>query len=260
MIEIFQGRIGGGKTYNAVLRIASHAAKGGHVFTNIELHPQGFVKLCEAKFRQTINFDEQIHYLGIDQISCFNKHIASGSPDVPVLVVIDEAHLWFNARQWSKADPNFLTFLTQSRKVQVDVIFITQSMATIDKQLRIQAQFVWAFKDFRRFLSWFPFPLIMCLRFDVDASTLIDYHWVYKRKIVFDAYNTNALLRPIDWSEQRLTKVLLSGVRRKKSKSHFPFRFRRYLLKHPAIILTIALAAIIVIIYRVIDIILYLYA
>lgn len=227
MIEIFQGRIGGGKTYSAVLRIAAHLSKGGHCYTNIELNPDGFKKLCRKKFGVEIDFDSQLHELPREKIPSLNKHIAAGRMDCPVLVVVDEAHLFFNARSWSKADPEFLTFLTQSRKVSVDVIFITQSMVTIDKQLRVQQQYVWAFKDFSKFIPWFPVPLIMCLQFDVDASTLLKYYFVRKQKLVFEAYNTLALLKPIDFGQEQLNPLKLLKAGKKRSVNYRRAKFFR---------------------------------
>ncbi len=41
MIEIYQGRIGGGKSYASIGRIAEHLAKGGWVYSNIEINPEG---------------------------------------------------------------------------------------------------------------------------------------------------------------------------------------------------------------------------
>jgi hypothetical protein len=167
-----------------------------------------------------------------EHIPSFNKYIASGSSTTPVLVVVDEAHLFFNARDWNKADREFLTFLTQSRKVAVDVIFITQSMVTIDKQLRVQQQYVWAFKDFGRFLPWFPVPLIMCLQFDVDATTLLKYYFLKKDKLVFNAYNTNALLKPIEFGQEKLSPLALLPPSRRKP---LVDSRRRFLIKHKQI-------------------------
>jgi len=207
MIEIFQGRIGGGKTYSAVLRMAAHLSKGGHVFTNIEVNPLGFSELCRKKFGVVINFDLQFHAIEGEEISRFDKLITSGSMDCPVLCVIDEAHLWFNAREWQKSSKELMTFVTQSRKVMVDIILITQSMSTLDKHLRIQSQFIWAFKDFQKFISWFPIPSILCLQFDVDGTTFIGWHFVIKSPLVYSAYNTNALLRKIDFGQVSLSPV-----------------------------------------------------
>lgn len=211
MIEIFQGRIGGGKTYSAVVRMAAQCAKGGHVYTNIELNPDGFVRFVEKSFRKKITF-AQVRYLNESQIPNFQKEIAAGSMGLPVLVVIDEAHLWFNARDWAKQSKEMLTFLTQSRKVSVDVIFITQACTNIDKQFRVLCQYVWAFKDIQKWFPWFPIPSILMLQFDQDMQFLLKWYFVRKSKGVFGAYNTNALLRPIDFGGETLSRAMVENV------------------------------------------------
>jgi hypothetical protein len=221
MIEIFQGRIGGGKTYNAVLRMARHMSKGGHVFTNIEVNWDGFVILCEKSFGFTPK-SEQFHILTTEEIPSVHKFIGSGSSDCPALVVVDEAQLFYNSRDWQKQDRGLLTFLTQSRKVSVDMIFITQAATNIDKQFRVLCQYVWAFKDMKRFLDWLPFDFIMCLQFDIDARTLLKWYLIRKSKLVFNAYNTNALLKPIDFGGESLRSVAVERVTRWKKRKPSP--------------------------------------
>jgi hypothetical protein len=187
-------------------------ARGGHVFTNVELSLDGFRDLVVKSFRVKPNLEKQLHFLTGDQIPLFHRAIAAGDMSLPVLVVIDEAHLWFNAREWAKTSKELLTFLTQSRKVSIDIIFITQAATNIDKQFRSLIQYLWAFKDLRKLLSWWPLPSIMCCRFDVDGQTLQGWNIIRKRQLVFDAYDTNALLKPIDFGGEKLSAVLLEKV------------------------------------------------
>jgi Zonular occludens toxin (Zot). len=248
MIEIFQGRIGGGKTYNAVLRMAGHMRKGGHVFTNIEVNWEGFKILCEKSFG-FIAQDEQFHVLTTEQIPSVHKHIASGSQGCAALVVVDEAQLFYNSRDWQKQDKGLLTFLTQSRKVCVDMIFITQAATNIDKQFRVLCQYVWAFKDMKRFIDFLPFDLIMCLQFDIDGRTLLKWYFIRKSKLVFNAYNTNALLKPIDFGGETLRAVAVERVKmfRKKPKMETPLVESRipWAYAVPVILLTLLTAKIV---------------
>lgn len=214
MIEIFQGRIGGGKTYNAVLRAAAHCKRGGHVYTNVDILRPGFEDLCRERFGFHVSFDQQIHELTADQIPKVHKHIAGGE-GIPTLVIIDEAQLFYNSRDWAKADKGMLTLLTQSRKVGVDFIWITQSAGNIDKQFRVLSQYLWGYKDLRRFWSWSPIDAILCLCFDVDGKLLIRWHLERKDKRVFQAYNTNSLLKPIDWGGEKVNMVNVEKIKRK---------------------------------------------
>lgn len=38
IIEVFEGRLGGGKSYSAVERVFAHFCRGGVVYTNIRLN------------------------------------------------------------------------------------------------------------------------------------------------------------------------------------------------------------------------------
>lgn len=54
-----------------------------------------------------------------------------------ILLVIDEAGLVFNPRDWNRPDrKEWLTFFSQHRKLGFDVILICQSDAQLDKQIR----------------------------------------------------------------------------------------------------------------------------
>jgi len=63
-----------------------------------------------------------------------------GEVDRGVLFVIDELHLFFNAREWMNTGKGCLFYLSQHRKLGDDVVCITQSIGNVDKQFRSVAQ------------------------------------------------------------------------------------------------------------------------
>lgn len=197
MIEIFEGKIGGGKTYTAVERILEHIGAGGTVYTNVELHPEGIARYLRRRWGVIFEPDQYVS-LEPEQIPKFCDHIEWGTIDLPTLVVIDEAHIFFNSRAWKDASRELLTFLTQSRKACVDIIFIAQSWETIDKQLRVQCQFVWRFRDMNRLslpiLGKWPLQQIMEVQLDYDGKTKLRWRLKMKDKMVFGAYQTLAFL------------------------------------------------------------------
>jgi zona occludens toxin (predicted ATPase) len=149
MIEVFEGKLGGGKTYSAVVRILDTLRKGGVVATNIELNREHCCQWIASKFGVILDWDRQVYVLDEASIFEFHKHVPCGAT-TPSLVVIDEAHLWFNAREWKSASKDVLTFLTQSRKIRADIIFITQDAKNLDGQFRRMVQFIWRFRDLDR--------------------------------------------------------------------------------------------------------------
>lgn len=210
MIEFYEGKIGGGKTYSAVLRILKYLANGGVVATNINLNIPQIRKVLEHDHGYELN-EKQIIQLSEENVLLFHRYTPQGTKDLPTLVIIDEAHLFFNAREWNKADKELLTFITQSRKCFTDIIFITQSLMTVDKQLRLQALFVWHFKDLQglvlpilNFIKY-PLPQILQIQFSNDSQLQapLKRRFVWKRKAVFQCYNSFELLREFPRLEQK---------------------------------------------------------
>lgn len=58
----------------------------------------------------------------------------------PVLYVLDEIHIRFNARSWQATGAAALFYLSQHRKLGDDVVMISQTPAQVDKQLRSLSQ------------------------------------------------------------------------------------------------------------------------
>src|ERR1700736_3153585 len=225
MIECYEGRLGGGKSYSAVVRIVDHLRRGGLVATNVELRWDAICKYVADRFGVVVENDQLIR-LADEQIGLFHRHTPSGTAQLPVLVVIDEAHLNFNSRDYAKTDKLYretLTFLTQSRKVHTDVIFISQSVLNMDKQFMRLVQFIWRFRDLSKWkipglgLAW-PINQILCVQFDYDGRTVVQPQFINKDKRIFELYETNSLLREFPRLDGAKTKRELKKVERQKRK------------------------------------------
>lgn len=225
MIECYEGRLGGGKTYSATVRIVDHLRRGGLVATNVELRWERIVAYIADRFGVVVEADQVIK-LSDEQIGLFHRFTPSGTPQLPVLIVIDEAHLNFNSRDYAKTDKLYretLTFLTQSRKVHTDVIFISQSVLNMDKQFMRLVQFIWRFRDLSKWkipglgLNW-PINQILCVQFDYDGRTVLQRHFINKDKRIFELYETNSLLREFPRLDGIKTRRELKKVERAKSK------------------------------------------
>jgi zona occludens toxin (predicted ATPase) len=206
MIAIYEGKIGGGKTFLAVCRILAHLAKGGTVFTNVELRLEGVASWL--KHHHGLEFDsDSVRFLNEDESWDFHKYLKAGS-DLNTLCVIDEAHLWFNARDHAvtaATKRELITFLSQSRKLKVDVIFIVQAAENLDAQFRRLAQEIWRMKDLQRFRVpllgiAYPWPHTMAFRLDNGNMQVMEKKLLRRTQDIFEAYNTNALLRPVEFA------------------------------------------------------------
>jgi|GEM_PF-3211739 len=218
-IEIFEGRIGSGKSYAAVRKIAAHLADGLTACTNIAINWQGLVAFVANEYGVEIQPEQLIDLQDVD-IGEFHRVTPMGSPGAPVLVVLDECHLAFNARDWNQTSRELLAFLTQSRKQDTDIVFISQSAENIDKQFRRLVQYVWRFRDLRKttvpglgmnfntMIQVVSFGLmsgevLLACQYDYDGKTLMSREFVSMDKRVFAAYDTKALLSSFMRSGQR---------------------------------------------------------
>jgi len=218
MIAIYEGKIGGGKTYLAVSRILAHLAKGGTVFTNVELKVEGCRQYL-AKHHGLELEEDAIRFLTEDESWNFHKYLRAGD-EVPTLCVIDEAHLWFNARDHAvtaATKRELITFLSQSRKLKVDVIFIVQAAENLDAQFRRLAQEIWRMKDLQRFRVpvlgiQYPYPHTLAFRLDNGNFQVMEKKLLKRSSDIFEAYNTNALLRPVEFAGEVQMKRKLKKV------------------------------------------------
>jgi zona occludens toxin (predicted ATPase) len=229
MIELYEGRLGGGKTYSAAVRMVDHVRQGGIICTNVEIVWPVFKEYIQARFG-LVPEDDQYISLRDDQVGLFHRYTPSGTAELPVLVVIDEAHLTFNSRDFAKTDKLYretLTFLTQSRKVNTDVIFIAQSVLNMDKQFMRLVQFIWRFRDLAKWkipglgISY-PFKQILAVQFDYDGKTVLNRSFVRKDKRIFALYNTNSLIREFPRLDGIKTVRKLAKVEKKPMKFLIP--------------------------------------
>jgi hypothetical protein len=142
MISLVTGKIGSGKTLYCVGMIIRHIAQGGTVYTNIRLNWVAVALIIVQRFRRIAERD-QLRELDLAECEKWHDSIEWGSPGSPVLVVLDEIHLFFNARDWAKTSAihrPMLSFLSQSRKTDTDVVFIAQVATTLEKQFRVQCE------------------------------------------------------------------------------------------------------------------------
>jgi len=199
MIEIFEGRIGGGKTYSSVLRMLDFWDNSGTVATNVAIKWDE-IKAHGEEFRGWKYDDRQKIVLdGDDQMRAFHRFLPRVS-----LAVLDEAHLWWNNRDWALTERELLGFLTQSRKYQVDVIFITQASANLDKQFARLVSLVWRFRDMENWrvpgvgVGMPPGFNKYILQTGFDYGELrepVVRKWVTKDPKIFKLYDTNAVYR-----------------------------------------------------------------
>lgn len=188
-ISVYCGELGGGKTLSAMGEMFNVWDRSGVVATNVDIIWEG----CKHYGRHVRGWDyddRQVMILDDKKIERFHANTPPGS-----LIVLDETHLWFNARDWQKTQRELLNFMTQARKQNNDVIFITQHEDNIDKQFRRLIRFYWRFMDSSRTVIpnlglASPFPVIVQSCYDRDGRTLLYSKRMWKDKRMYATYRT----------------------------------------------------------------------
>jgi len=253
MIEVFTGKLGGGKSYHAVSRIARQLAAGGMVVTNIDLVWEEMVKYCadqygvELEERQYRHLVDELETMTVQSpfgkpvevevstIYNFHSMVPKGTMEFPVLCVIDEAHLYFNSRDYAVTDKlgrAMLAYLSQSRKVGNDLILIVQDWRNLDAQFIRQIQYLWKFLDLSKFfipgigIKWISewpvvgrmFPNLLSVQMHYDGVTQLGKVWERKDPKIYPLYRTDDLLRPIAGQcKEEFLKLTLKRVEKPKN-------------------------------------------
>ena len=200
MIQLLTGKIGAGKTLHAVEFIYEALCEGRFVATNIELN---FSKLSLLALKEKgVLLDlSQFVPLDLNKDPDWHKKIPCGVTGKTVLVVLDEVHLFFNSRDYAKTDKlhlSMLSFLSQSWKAAVDVLFVAQVASQVGKQFRAQAQneiYISCFGNFHLpILGRIPLTQNVLTTRDLDSGAVMRKQKRDYPKKMFGCYETLAFL------------------------------------------------------------------
>ena len=169
MINFISGKPGGGKSLYAVMQVCwelEHTER--HIVTNLALKLPELAEWCHEHIPRAVDLPSRLRILEDSEVREFflyrpGLERASGRipvhgagvrgeavtvPDLgpfqalPVgcLYVLDEAHLFFGARDWQRIGADVQFFMSQHRKLGCDVLVVTQHPEKTDKNFRRDAQ------------------------------------------------------------------------------------------------------------------------
>lgn len=188
MIELFTGTPGSGKSVHALSVITQYAQNGSPIITNMELNGDPFFKSHRSEI-----FHYPDNSITPDMLIDFSlSHPARREDDI--LLVIDEAQIIFNSRDWSaKGRAEWISFFTQHRKYGYHIILIAQFAGMLDKQIRsiieydVQHRRIANFGFLSRILSLLFFNrLFIGVRTWANSRTVISrdiyfgWPWIYR--------------------------------------------------------------------------------
>lgn len=200
MIQILTGKLGAGKTLYASMLAFEAMVEGRTVLTNIDLVFSEMAALARRTHRVELD-PRQLVKLDPAHDRNWQNSICWGIQSAFVEVILDEIHLFFNSREWattSKECGGLYSFLTQSRKAAVNVTFIAQEESTIDKQFRVQAEWITDIVNSSHLplgpLGSLPFKFFLVVKKDAKNGYVLSRRMKPYDRRFFRLYNSFAFL------------------------------------------------------------------
>lgn len=135
MIYLYSGTPGSYKSFHAVKESINTLVAGHNLITNFPLAYEKN-KRCKKKMRSVYEYVNNID-LTVDYLIDFAIQHHRQTMKMQTLVVIDEASIKFNSREFNNHDRlAWINFLANHRHFNYDVILIAQNDRMIDRQIR----------------------------------------------------------------------------------------------------------------------------
>ena len=228
MIQILTGKIGAGKTLHAVEFMYEALLEGRRVATNVEVFYNKLAHLGLKEKGKLIE-EEQLLHIDLNENRDWHIDIPWGVAGKPTLVVLDEIHLFFNSRDYAETDRKhreMLSFLSQSRKAAVDILFVAQVASQVEKQFRSQAKNEIYINEFGNvhlpILGKIPLRQNQLTTRDIDSGMVMRRQNREYPKKFYGTYNTFAFLDETmqgqDKLKERLAPLRLRKPRGKEKK------------------------------------------
>ena len=152
-IFMFTGTPGSYKSYHSTEDIISYLKSGKNVISNYPVNYQNVLKNIKGEFIYIDNLSLTPRYL-IE----FAKEHHKKNDKCQTLVVIDEASIIFNSREFNSKDRiEWIKFLSNHRHLNYNVILITQQDTMLDKQIRGLVEYEYKHRALKNYnlITWF---------------------------------------------------------------------------------------------------------
>lgn len=160
-ITMHTGRPGTGKTYCLTRNALKYLKQGEKVFSNYKInldHPNLFF----WKYPQDI------------------LNIREG------IILMDEAHVYFNSRKWKDLPEDFLRLLAQHRKKGLHIEGTVQHVNRLDVVMRELIDFWYTYQNLPFFFVRWEFDLDQ----DKQKKYPLSRRYILKRKKIYEVYDT----------------------------------------------------------------------
>lgn len=130
LIKLYSGTPGSGKTFHAVKDVQWRINRGEHCIINFYMKPLNPKKAKYLHIIDTFSITPQFLY-------DFSRNNLKRGKESQALIVIDEAGLLFNSRDYAQSNRReWLKFMQVHRHFGFDILLISQFDRMIDRQIR----------------------------------------------------------------------------------------------------------------------------
>jgi len=163
MIRQFTGLPGAGKSYASLGDIYTEMTRGYRTVYHNMVIDHGELAFYSKEKGYEPDFAQRIRKLPEDKIRKFWEYAREDGVLGGRLFVIDEAHIYFDARSWAEIGRDMSTYLTQHRHLNDEILFVTQHPEMLDKRIRLLVAQTTTFRNLRteRWLQMFKPPAWM---------------------------------------------------------------------------------------------------
>lgn len=196
MISLYSGTPGSGKSLD-VARYIFAGVYGKHfIVSNFEISYKMQKKLGK-RYTYVSNDELTPKFLyEFSQKVSYENHRKIRESDI--LLIIDEAQLLFNAREWNKNDRNaWLSFFTQHRKYGYNIILVAQFDRMLDRQVRSLIEYEYIHRKVSNYgwrgmlLSlWFGNRLFCAVKVWYPMRQTVGSEFFVCRKKYYEIYDT----------------------------------------------------------------------
>lgn len=202
MILAYTGTPGAGKTFHAVHDIWERVKYGHNVITNIPMKFPKRKNVSHETYTYKDTWEITPNYLMEYSEQLREQKKWGRVPEEYIYLVIDEAQLIFNCRNWNDKDrKEWVKFFTLHRKLGYHIILITQMSKMLDNQMRGLLEYEIIHRKFSNFgikgiaLSLFLLSptLFACVRVWAPMNERIDCELLRYNRKVAKMYDTTKL-------------------------------------------------------------------
>jgi len=216
LTRIVTGKKGAGKTMYCVQRGVEALMSGDVLVTNIQLNWEEVVKYAKKRGVELVR--DNYRFLSMDEIMA-NPMVILDRLASKSTLVLDEAHLVFDSREYAKTKQTaggFQAFLRQGRKVEVDAYLITQASANLDSRMVRQGTYHIDLSNWHHFPvlgQVLPFPFTLIKTRD-SSGFVLAREWWWRPRSLHRLYDTRQ--RFLGLNLGGAPPVAVQGARRRK--------------------------------------------